>query len=302
MAVRNSTTYRGPISGAKLRFEPPTKKKKVAPKPTVPQPKPPAQGGGGGNNDGPVNVGQVDKAHDHNGGAIALPNLDPLDALQNSAAHVSLYGGFRDQLALLRQQQGIAKARLGSTQEQLRQQRFGELQAVAGQANERGVLGSSSDFLNRTAVKDEFSAQAAEARNAFAEGKLANLAQRMQARRDYETGVLNLIAMKNAQKGLESVDDLLNDTDGGGGGGNGNSGNGNGVSGGGNTPNGSQGQGNSDKEGKTYKELLARLKQIQDQGYSGKNFLQDHDAFRKRYRKRQRKAKANSGGGLVDPI
>lgn len=186
------------------------KKKKKPPKNTGP-------GNPGGGNKGGGGDGNWHKdAEKGKGdwGNVTPPPLDPVDALRNSEGHRQLYTSYRDQVALLSNQQQIANRRKQEDLFRNQQSKFGELQSFAGASNERGTLGSSMDFVGRQGIRDQFLSNAQTMRNAWSEGKLGNIAQRMQARRDYETGVLQLKMNKAAQQAMDKIyDEVTNDDD-----------------------------------------------------------------------------------------
>ena len=221
--------------------------------------------------------GWFDKAKRGGGGygGVALPPLDPVAALQNSEGHRQLYTGYRDQIALLANQQQIANRRLQEDRLRNDQARFGELQAFAGASNERGVLGSSIDFTGRMGIRDEFLSNAQALRNAWSEGKLANIAQRMQARRDYESGILQLKMNKAAQQAMDKIYKEVQEND--------------------DTTGGPRRKPNRNPDRDrtpnkdTYRERLERLREIQAAGGSGARFLENHPIFAKKYEEKQRK-------------
>lgn len=235
--------------------------------------------------------------------AVHAPSLSPVDVLSNNKAAQALFGDYRDSIGLLHQQMKIARGRLGQQMHQVRDARFQEVQQVAGAANERGVLGSSMDLLARNQVKDNALNQQQELRNQFAENRLGNLAQQMQARRDYETGILNLQMMKKAMQSQKNADNFFNNignilddgTDSGGG--KKNKGDKNKGGGGQAHAPGTGGSGYNPKGGNSYQELLAELRSRQAAGFTGNKFLAKHDKFAKQYKQATR-----SGGKAGGPM
>lgn len=196
--------------------------------------------------------------------AYSNVGLDPsqLGGLQEQA--LGIYTQYRDSKALL----GIDATRLRNQFKQqrgdIKQQGRLDLAAAAGAANDRGVLGSTSDVAARAAVKGSTASQIIAARDALQQGQQANVAQKMQAERDLYAGMSGLEAQRAAMKSAgavgaysESLYDWLLDQQNKGGGGAGGGSGGNGIGGGAGAPDPTWKQVNT--QGDRIQQLLHKL-------------------------------------------
>lgn len=107
---------------------------------------------------------------------------------------------YKDSRALLKLQR---KALGESTRQQIRairDQGRTDVSSAAAAANDRGVLGSSQDVSTRAQIQTDTKQQVMAARDALVQGRDENIAQLMQARRDFYTGNANLAALIAAAK------------------------------------------------------------------------------------------------------
>ena len=122
---------------------------------------------------------------------------------------VNLYGGYRDSLSLLKLDRGRLKTAFRAQRGDIRTQRREDLQSAAGAAVDRGVLGSSADVSARSSIVANAASQIVQARDARTQGIQSNLAQAMQARRDFFAGMAGLQAQRAAMKGAAANKNFL---------------------------------------------------------------------------------------------
>lgn len=135
--------------------------------------------------------------------------VDPgsIASLNDQAAN--LYGGYRDSLSLLKLDRQRLKTAFRAQRGDIRTQRREDVQSAIGAANDRGVLGSSSDVDARASIQANAASQVVMARDAKTQGIQSNLAQAMQARRDFFAGMAGLAAQRAAMKGGAGIDAFL---------------------------------------------------------------------------------------------
>ena len=161
-------------------------------------------GKGGQGSPPPVKKGLIGQAREIIGG------LGPIESMDNLTTNLSLFKDFKDTQGLLGLQRRLITKDLKNQVQAIQDQRHVDLGAVASSAADRGLLGSSSQFTGQENVKNAAASQILSARSQAGQGKLANLAQLMQARRDYKTGLLNAFYMKQAMRSSGATEDFLN--------------------------------------------------------------------------------------------
>lgn len=136
-----------------------------------------------------------------------------LDVLQNNEMHASLYGQHTDELAGLRASRVNIRSAAEAALSQIRQGRRLDLAATASAANERGVLGSSTDVAARSDVRQSAASAMQGARADRSQQLLQNWTQVLQSRRNYEMGTIGLqqqMAASRAAGNAQSVaEDLI---------------------------------------------------------------------------------------------
>lgn len=137
--------------------------------------------------------------------------LQPLQISDMSGQLTSLYGQYSDSLGLLKAQRGQLRGNFQLAKGAAKDQARNDMFTQQGAANERGVLGSSMDILGQQDVRDTRTAAIGQARQGYSEGLLQNLAQKVQAGRDYELGMFNLKAQRSALKSSNANSALLDD-------------------------------------------------------------------------------------------
>lgn len=171
--------------------------------------------------------------------------VDPQTAAGFGDQATMLYGNYRDTLALLRHDRGQAGRTFRQQRSDIRTQRTLDVETAAADAAARGMLGSSSDVLGRQAIRANAGSQIAQARDALVQSQETNLSSAMQARREFQSGLMGLAANRTASRANAAALKYLEkayDQGGGGGGrggwnGGGGSGGGNGGGGGKDKPN-----------------------------------------------------------------
>jgi hypothetical protein len=146
---------------------------------------------------------------------------DPLSAANFGQEASSLFDNFKSSIGLLKEQRKLMRGQGQVQRQDIRRQGRENMWGTVGASQERGVLGSSQDVAARAAVRGDTAAQIIAARDALKQGMVANYSQQMQARREYETGFLNLQQMRAAAKSGSAMEDYLAgllDEQGGGGG------------------------------------------------------------------------------------
>lgn len=141
----------------------------------------------------------------------ALPPLPADAATAYGFQAEGLTSQKNDTLELLRNQRGLLAEAFKNQRAAINRQRAVGLADAESNAIERGVLGSSGDFRNRLEVRANASSALAEAMAQRDQALLANTAQLMQAKRDFQLGMGNLaISQANDQAALVNQAFLTN--------------------------------------------------------------------------------------------
>lgn len=152
--------------------------------------------------------------------------IDPATIAGYGAQAASLHGQYKDSIHLLNR--NLAEQRRATRRgiRDVRAQGRENLSTAVGTALDRGVLGSSGDVTTRERVRADTKSGVAQARESLAQAASDIAAQRIQARRDYFSGLANLQAQRQAAQAMAGVQaynegllDHLVNTGGGGGGG-----------------------------------------------------------------------------------
>lgn len=164
---------------------------------------------------------------------LARVALDPVETSQKVEGAGNLYKGFMDSVAYLHGQNANLSRDFLLQRRDLKRTGRDAIQASVGESIDRGVVGSSNDALGRGQVWADMRSQQQAARGALQTGQMGNVAQMMQARRDYRTGLMNLAMAQAAAQQNKSVAKAMEGTWGGGSGGGGNTAANGGMGGGG---------------------------------------------------------------------
>jgi len=194
-----------------------------------------------------------------------IPALPPSDVFAKVQGGQQLYAQLRDANSLLKFQDRslVEQGRLGKMD--IRDQRGDALNQVRAGSNERGMLGSSEQFLQELDVKGDASRAIQGVNQQTLQARMQNVAERMQNRRNSEAGLQNLMAMEAAANSDRTIARTFAGMLDGGGGGNGGGGRG-GGNGGGGGPNASKRRRLGNQIGKKADAIQTLLKSLESLG------------------------------------
>lgn len=159
----------------------------------------------------------------------AQAGLDPGQVSGWADQQAGLLGQYGDTVALLKTDRARMRQALNQTKRDINLQKRTDFRSVVGAANDRGVLGSSSDVDARKEVLSGAAAQKLAANNEFSQSLIQNRTQLTQAQRDLMMGLSSLQGQRAAARAAAGnnaylqklLDDLVNQQNNGGGGGGG---------------------------------------------------------------------------------
>jgi hypothetical protein len=131
--------------------------------------------------------------------------VDPATVASWGTQAAEMFGGYRDSLMLLRRDRGRLQRQGFMQVQDIRRQGKADLSSAAAAANDRGVLGSTSDVSARAAVRSNTGASIVQARDAKEQAIRDNIAQALGARRDYFSGMGALDAQRAAAKAMAAA-------------------------------------------------------------------------------------------------
>lgn len=126
--------------------------------------------------------------------------IDPAVVANWSTQKAGMLGQYADTQALLKADKARMLQAFRQQKRDIRTTKTQDLRAAVGAANDRGVLGSSSDVDARADVISGAAAQRMAARDAYSQGLIQNRMQRTQAQRDLTLGLSGLAADRAATR------------------------------------------------------------------------------------------------------
>ena len=144
-------------------------------------------------------------------GFSGVPVVSPGSAVGYGQQIGALQMGLFNTLAGLAAQRGVLQGQFQTSKADIHQTAIQGIGGAESQALQSGILGSSIDAGNRTAVRATAASSLQDAIQTRAQGILGLQQQRIQAQNQYLTGVFNVLAQKRAEQAQMANQAFLND-------------------------------------------------------------------------------------------